>query len=137
MTRIKTDDWADRLGRLLIQCDSLETSPADLVSEIYDLLATGPGNICDALRPEFSRSTLRTWVDAGDCESAALGLLRRCGYMVSGNGHALYIATVVTPTSLSEFSYSSSSEAVAICGALALALQEMQTIDAQANRDQH
>ena len=123
MDEVQIDDWSQRLDDLILKCDRQSTPPGDLLRELHDILATGPASICSAIRPEISRSSLQRLVDIGALESAALRLVRKCGYMLSSNGNELFVASVAVPLVGRDYSYNASSEEVALCGALALSLQ--------------
>jgi len=124
MDDVETESWSERVEDLAFRCDRNSIAPSELVCEIHGLLASGPAKICADIRPDLPRSALDLLLNAGAIESAALRLVRRCGYFLSGNGEGLFIGTVAVPAAGRELSYSASSEVVALCGALALALIE-------------
>jgi len=123
MNGVQTDDWAQRVDELVGQCDRNGGAP-ELLRGLHEILVTGPAHICSAIQPEITRSSLQALLDAGAFESAALRLLRNCGYMLSGGGEGMFIASVVVPLAGRDYSYSAPSEELALCGALALSLQE-------------
>jgi hypothetical protein len=127
MDGVRTDDWAQRLDQLVVQCDR-NAGGAELLAGLHELLDSGPAHICLALRPAISRSSLQSLIDAGAFESAALRLLRNCGYMLSRGGAGMVIASVVLPGAERDYSYSAPSEELALCGALAVSLQEFLTV---------
>jgi len=123
MNRVATGEWAERVDDLVGQCDR-NAAACELLSRLHEILVTGPAHICLAIKPAISRSSLQLLLDAGAFESAALRLLRNCGYMLSRGHEGLVIASVVVPSAGRDCSYSAPSEALALCGALAVALQE-------------
>jgi hypothetical protein len=123
MNRVETGEWAERLDDLVGQCDR-NAGPSELLSRLHEILASGPADICLAVKPSISRSSLQMLLDAGAFESAALRLLRNCGYMLSRGHEGMVIASVVVPSAGRDYSYSAPSEVPALCGALAVALQE-------------
>lgn len=124
MDEVGIDDWSDKVGEILFQCERESVSSADLIRQMHALLVSGPAHICAGIRPDISRSSLQLLLEHGALESAALRLVRNCGYVLSGSGEGAFIATVALPTAERDFSHNAGSEAVAICGALAIALQE-------------
>jgi hypothetical protein len=117
-------EWADRVEDLLVQCEGWAADPARLLEDLHRLLEAGPAAVCGSLRPEISRPALLELLEAGATESAALRLLERCTYMLSRGGEGMVIASVLTPHSERDFSYSAFCEATALAGALATCLQE-------------
>jgi len=124
MQDVGVHQWSDKVGDLLFRCERDVISPSEIVSELHGLMASGPAHICAEIRPEISRSTLQFLLDAGAIESAALRLLTRCGYMLSTDGEGIFIGSVASTITGQEHSYSGSSAAVALCGALAMSLQD-------------
>lgn len=124
MDDIETDNWAEKVEDLLWRCERKSIASSELVREVHDILAGGPSRICADIRPQISDSTLQLLLEAGAAESAALRLVEKCGFMLSHDGRGLFIATVVLPAAGREYSFSASSGAFAIGGALATALQE-------------
>lgn len=124
MREVETDDWARRVDGLVAQCEDGEAAPAELLRDLHEVLRTGPPRICSAIRPEVAPDSFERLLAAGALESAALRLLRNCGYMLSCGGEGLFIASVVVPAAGRDYSYSASSEEIALCGALAISLQE-------------
>jgi hypothetical protein len=123
MGGVELDTWAQRVDGFVSQCDSAGP-PIGLLCDLHDILVIGPPWICHSIRPDISRGTLQALLDAGAFESAALRLLRNCGFMLSRGGEGLFIASVVVPSAGRDYSYSAPSEELALCGALALSLQE-------------
>lgn len=123
MHGVRTDEWAQRVDELVVQCDR-NAGGAELLRGLHELLDSGPAHICMGLKPAISRSSLQSLLDAGAFESAALRLLRNCGYMLSRGSAGMVIASVVLPAAERDYSYSAPSEELALCGALALSLQE-------------
>jgi hypothetical protein len=121
---VATRAWNQRVGGLVGQCDRGGAAPARLLRDLHEILATGPARICSPIRPDISRSSLQLLLDAGAYESAALRLLGNCGYMLSRGGEGPFIASVVIPAVGRECSFSGASAEIALCGALALSLQE-------------
>jgi hypothetical protein len=124
MDDVETESWSERVEDVAFRCDRNSIAPSELICEMHGLLASGPSHICADIRPELPRSSLDRLLEAGAFDGAALRLVKRCGYFLSGNGEGLFIGTVAVPAAGRELSYSASSEAVALCGALALALIE-------------
>jgi hypothetical protein len=128
MNGMELDAWAERVDELVSQCDR-DGAPAGLLCDVHEILVTGPPRICHSIRPEISRGSLQALLDAGAFESAALRLLRNCGFMLSRGGEGLFIASVVVPLAGRDYSYSAPSEELALCGALAVSLQECLAVD--------
>jgi hypothetical protein len=124
MDEVGVRHWSDNIGDLLFRCERKSISSSELIIELYDLIASGPAHICGQIRAEVSRSTLERLLDAGAFESAALRLLTKCGYMLSANAEGVVVATIALPVTGQEHSYCASSGEFALCGALAMSLQE-------------
>jgi hypothetical protein len=118
------DEWSDKVEDLLVRCEKGSADPASLLAELHRLLETGPAPICGPVRPRISSSELQGLLDAGANESAALRLVGRCTFMLSRGGEGLVIASLLLPHANRDYSFSASSEAVALAGALATCLQE-------------
>jgi hypothetical protein len=129
MNQVVARAWNQRVGGLVGQCDRGSAAPAQLLRDLHEILATGPARICTPIRPDISRSSLQLLLDAGAYESAALRLLANCGYMLSRGGEGPFIASVVIPAAGRDCSFSGHSAEVALCGALALSLQECLAIE--------
>ena len=120
----EVDEWSEKVEDLLSKCELDRADRAQLLQEIHHVLETGPAGLCGSIRPPISRSALQDLLAAGAFESAALRLMNGCGYMLSRSGEGLVIATVVTSFSDRDYSFSSSSEDVSLCGALMTCLFE-------------
>ena len=129
MDRVQFRKWSEKVDDVIFRCERDSDLPADLISEMYDLVGSGPSGVCDVIRSDLSRSSLQLLLDAGAFESAAIRLVKKCSYMLSGSSKGLFIASVVLPMSQRDYSHSANSEAVAICGALAIALQGSISLD--------
>jgi hypothetical protein len=129
MNDVEADGWAHKVGGLVEQCDCDGAAPAELLRGLHAVLATGPARICVPIRPDISPSSLQLLLDAGAFESAALRLLGNCGYLLSRGGEGLYIASVVVPAAGRDYSYSGRSAEAALCGALAVSLQECLAVE--------
>ena len=81
------------------------------------------------IRPDISRGSLEALLDAEAFESAALRLVSNCGYMLSRGGDGLFIASVVIPAAGRDYSFSGPSAELALCGALAVSLQECLAVE--------
>jgi hypothetical protein len=124
MDGIDLNDWLEQVEDVLAGCASDSVDPAELLSQTHHLLTTGPFDLCAPIKPAISSQTLRQLLDAEAFESAALRLVQRCGYMLSGTAQGTIIASIVLPSAERDYSYNASSEAIALCGALATCLQE-------------
>ena len=129
MNEVEADGWADKVGGLAGKCEREGAAPAELLREMHAVLTAGPARICSAIRPDISPSSLQLLLDAGAYESAALRLLHNCGYLLSRGGEGLFIASVVVPAAGRDYSHSGRSAEVALCGALAVALQECLAVE--------
>lgn len=130
INEVAAEAWSQRVDELIGQCDRDSAAPAQLLRNVHEILATGPARICAPIRPDISRSSLQLLLDAGAFESAALRLVGNCGYMLSGGGgESRYIASVVVPAAGRDCSFSGRSAELALCGALALSLQECLAVE--------
>lgn len=125
MDRIETDNWSDRIEDVLARCERATTDPADVIIEIHGLLSSGPTHICDDIKPTITGRELRHLLEVNAFESAALRLIEKCGYMLSGSCEGLTIASVVLPQAARDYSFSASSCAIALCGALVTSIHEI------------
>jgi hypothetical protein len=123
MDRVQIREWSNRVDDLLFQCERTSSLPADLLREAHEILTLGPAKVCGSIRPDLSRSSLQFLLDDGAFESAAIRLVRKCSYMLSGTPNGIIIASVALPNSEHDYSHGGTSEAVALCGALATAIQ--------------
>jgi hypothetical protein len=129
MNDVEAEGWEQKVGGLVGQCDGEGSAPGELLRGLHEVLATGPARICLAIRPDISSSSLQLLLDAGAFESAALRLLGNCGYLLSRGGEGLYIASVVVPAAGRDYSFSGRSPELALCGALAVSLQECLAVE--------
>ena len=123
MDKVQIRAWSDRVDDFLFRCERSASFPADLLREMHEILVSGPPRVCGPIRPNISRSSLQILLDDEAFESAAIRLVRKCSYMLSGSANGIFIASVVLPNLDGDFSNSGPSEAAALCGALAAALQ--------------
>lgn len=126
--------WSERVQDLLVICEGHSPDPARVLDDLHRILETGPEPICGPVRPGLSRAALHGLLEAGAPESAALGLVRGCTYMLSRGREGMVIASMLTPNCERDYSFSADSEAVALVGALATCLQERLRERAQADR---
>jgi hypothetical protein len=124
MDRTALRGWFGELGEVLDKCLADSIAQSDALTATYDLLLTGPADICGPIKPSLTRATLECLLEAEAFESAALRLVERCGYVVSRGGQGQVIASVVLPGSDRDYSFNASSEAIALCGALATCIHE-------------
>jgi len=129
MNDLDVGAWGQQVEEIVGQCDCTAAASAELLRKVHEILATGPARICFPIRPDFARNSLEALLDAEAFESAALRLVSNCGYMLSRGGDGLFIASVVIPAAGRDYSFSGPSAEVALCGALAVSLQECLAVE--------
>lgn len=126
------EDWRDRLADLATACAGAYADEEQArLREIHALLAAAPhpALIAGLLVPAESR--LVRLLEAGGTTSAALALIGPdCGYLLSRGSNGDHLASLVLPGAAQEVSACGDTAALALVGALALALAEPVTGDA-------
>jgi hypothetical protein len=118
--------WFDSLTDLALACaGSFAGEEALRLREAHALLGSAPSRDMLAGTRRPSEVVFETLVRANAGESAALSLLGEdAGFMVSRGSEGRYLASVILPGRLEEASAGAETAALAIIGALALALQD-------------
>jgi hypothetical protein len=129
MNDLDVGAWGQQVDAIVGECDRTAAASGDLLRQVHEILGTGPARICFPIRPDISRGSLEALLDAGAFESAALRLVSNCGYMLSRGGDGLFIASVVIPAAGRDYSFSGPSAELALCGALAVSLQECLAVE--------
>lgn len=112
--------WPERLATLALDCDrSFACDQARLLREMRDLLLVAKHGVLTGA------DQFRSAMQAQAYESAALILLGEdCGFMLSRGAGGRYLASVVLPGRQDEYSASGDTAALALVGALALAMRQ-------------
>lgn len=117
-------EWLHALRDLALDCAGSDTYDAQhRVLQMNELLLVAPEQgALEGLQP-IAPVRLRRLLDAGAADAAVLGMLDHgAGYMLSRSGDGQSLATVVLPGAIEEASAAGVTPALALVGALALAL---------------
>ncbi|PLK26633.1 hypothetical protein [Novosphingobium sp. TH158] len=119
--------WFDSLGELALACaGSFAGEEALRLRDAYVLLGRAPAHALLAGTKLPDPALFETLVHAGAGESAALALLGSdAGFLLSRGAQGRYLASVILPGRNEEASAGAETAALAIVGALALALQDL------------
>lgn len=121
------DSWFDALGELaLASAGSFPDEEARLLRQLYHLVATAPSPafLAGVVQPDIA--LFEASVGIGATASAALSLLGEdAGYMLSRGSGGQHLASVILPGQVAEATAGADTAALAIVGALALALQDV------------
>lgn len=119
--------WLDALERLVItSCAAPPEKEAVCLGLLLNLLHGAPelALFADLALPSRQAESLLT--DNQACSSIALSLLEgHCSFMISKSAEQLYIASVMLPNSEEETTASGSTFALALIGAIALAVVDL------------
>ncbi|MCW1402101.1 hypothetical protein OKA06_07090 [Novosphingobium sp. MW5] len=126
------DSWFDALGELaLTSAGSFPDEEARLLRQLYHLVANAPSPafLAGVVQPDIAQ--FEASVGIGATESAALSLLGEdAGYMLSRGSGGQHLASVILPGRMEEATAGADSAALAIAGALAIALRDMLPLSA-------
>lgn len=121
------ESWFDALGELALTCaGSFPDEEARLLRQLYHLVANAPspGFLAGVVQPDIAQ--FEASVGIGAMESAALSLLGDdAGYMLSRGSGGQHLASIILPGRVEEATAGADTAALAIVGALAMALQDV------------
>lgn len=121
------DSWFDALGELALNCaGAFPDEEGRILQQLYGLVlnAPAPSLVGGIALPDAD--LFGAMVSLGTTTSAALSLLGEdTGYMLSRGASGQYLASVMLPDRLEEATAGADTAALAIAGALAIALHEV------------
>ncbi len=129
--------WRAHLRALAAECDaSAIEEQGERIRDAWQLLASAPQASSDAQSFSLPPSdAIEAMIEAEAFESAALSLISAdMGFLLSRGGNGLAIASVVLPGGEEDHTASGASPALALLGALALALLGGEPATAQRDR---
>jgi len=124
--RAGASHWRRQLAELALACaGSCQAEEMQRVGDLWRLMVRAPDRA--AIRglqlPDAAR--LKLLMETGAGETAALALIGAdCGYLLSRGGTGQFLASIALPGAADETSASGDSLALAVVGAVALALVE-------------
>lgn len=124
--------WFDALGELALACSgAFAEDEAELLRRFLGLIDHAPSAAFLDGMAQPDPVLFETLVSIGAATSAALSLIGEdAGYMLSRGGDGQYLASVILPRRLDEATAGADSAALAIVGALAMALHDVLPIPA-------
>lgn len=126
------DSWFDSLGELALACaGAYADDEAELLRRFYAMIDHAPSTAFLDGIGHGDAMLFETLVSLGAATSAALSLIGEdSGYMLSRGGNGQYLASVMLPGRYEEATAGADTAALAIVGALAIALHDVLPIPA-------
>jgi len=123
--------WRRQLGELALACaGSFPAEEAQRLHELRRLLAEAPAGVLIRGLCVLDADRLDQQIAAGAAASAALAMLgEECGYLLSRGAGGQHLASVILPGAAEEASASGDTLALALVGALVLALAEIDALE--------
>lgn len=119
--------WFDALGELALSCaGAFAEEEGAMLRRIFGLIdrAPSPSFLAGIVQPDAA--LFEAWVSLGATTSAAEALIGEdAGYMLSRDSDGNYLASIILPGRIEETTASADTAALAIVGALAIALHEV------------
>lgn len=119
--------WRQQLGELALACaGSFPEEEGLRLRELRRLLAAAPAVALVRGLTVPSAAGLDEWIAVNAASSAALAMLgHECGYLLSRGAGGQHLASLILPGATEETSASGDTMALALVGALGLALAEV------------
>lgn len=123
LANLSRDVWLDALRELSLCCADAEAHETrELLRDLNQLLRTAPSALLTGLRP-LSQGRLDALLEIDAAEAAVMAMFSHgTGYLLSRSGDGECLASVILPNSQAEESGSGATPALALAGALTLAL---------------
>lgn len=126
------DSWFDALHDLALACaGAFADDEAALLRRFHGLIGHAPSPALLAGMAQPDAATFEAFVSLGATTSAALSLIGEdAGYMLSRDADGQHLASVILPGRFEETTAGADTAALALVGALAMALHEVLPLSA-------